>query len=369
MRYLLLFIFFGLVQISIQAQKTCYDELLQLGNDAYNKNDYDKAISRWQSALNNCDPTSGQRDKLNDYINRAKNVSNNNTPSQSTTTQRDAFESEMVKVQGGTFQMGSDDGEDDEKPVHSVKVSDFYMGKYEITVAQFKVFIDDTGYTTDAEKEGNSRAFVSGKWETTTGVNWKCDVEGNIRPQSAYNHPVIHVSWNDATAYCRWLSKKTSKTYRLPTEAEWEYAAGNCSRHTKYSWGNGDPSGIRGGNVADESAAKKFNFTRNATNIFMDYNDGYAATAPVGQFNPNDFGLYDMTGNVWECCSDWYSDSFYANSSGSSNPKNIATGSRRVLRGGSWLSTAQFCRVAYRDLNTPTYRNGSVGFRVAVSFQ
>ena len=285
------------------------------------------------------------------------------------------FEPETVTVRGGTFSMGQSDPDiggagtsKDEQPVHSVTVSNFNMGKYEITVAQFKAFIDDDGYKTDAEKEGTSRIYNYSKnqWEDVKGVNWKCDAEGNIRPQSDYNHPVIHVSWNDAVAYCTWLSRKTSKKYRLPTEAEWEYAAGNGSRHTKYSWGNGDPSGKNGGNVADEVAAKKFNFTRNETNIFMNYDDGYAITAPVGQYNANDFGLHDMTGNVWEWCSDWYSS---YGSSAVSNPTGAVTGSYRVGRGGSWRNAPQRCRVANRGNNEPADRGNGLGFRVVFAFQ
>lgn len=281
------------------------------------------------------------------------------------------FEPETVLVRGGTFQMGQSDPDiggsgksKNEQPVHSVTVSNFNMGKYEITVTQFKAFVDDTGYKTDAEKEGTSRIYNYSKnqFEDIKGVNWKCDAQGNIRPQSEYNHPVIHVSWNDADAYCKWLSRKTGKSYRLPTEAEWEYAAGNGSRHTKYSWGNGDPSGKNGGNVADETAKKTFS----TWTIFSGYTDGYVYTAPVGQYNSNDFGLYDMTGNVWEWCSDWYSS---YDSGAVSNPTGAATGSNRVHRGGSWNSGPVHCRVANRGSGTPSNRSFNLGFRVVFAFQ
>ncbi len=274
---------------------------------------------------------------------------------------RSSYEPEMVYVQGGTFQMGSNDGEDDEKPVHPVTVGNFYMGKYEVTVAQFRNFVDETSYRTDAETGDGSYLWNGSKWEKRIGVNWKCDAEGNQRPQSEYNHPVIHVSWNDANAYCNWLSRKTGKTYRLPTEAEWEYAAGNGSRHTKYSWGNEDPNGKNEGNVADESAKRKFS---NVT-IWNGYDDGYVLTAPVGSFNPNDFGLYDMTGNVWEWCNDWYGKDYYKDSL-SYNPKGLSDGSGRVYRGGSWGGNPQYCRVAHRSSDGPGDRSNYLGFRLVL---
>jgi formylglycine-generating enzyme len=272
----------------------------------------------------------------------------------------------LVLIRGGAFQMGSDDGEADEKPVHSVTVRDFYLGKYELTVAQFKTFVDATGYKTDAEKnDAGSYFWIDGKWELKPGTNWRHDAEGKLRPQNEYKHPVIHLSWNDATEYCKWLSQKNGKTYRLPTEAEWEYAAGNGSRHTKYSWGNGEPSGKNGGNVADES--KRPGNGSSWDTKFDGYNDGYWYTAPIGSYNPNDFGLYDMTGNVWEWCSDWYGSDYYKNSP-SNNPTGSATGSYRVQRGGSWLSNPQDCRVADRCNDAPGVRYYGTGFRLARTF-
>ncbi len=262
----------------------------------------------------------------------------------------------MVKIPGGTFKMGSDDGGGDEKPVHSVTVSDFYLGKYEVTVAEFRAFIDDDGYRTDAEKEGKSWGYDGTAWNEIAGRNWRHDPEGK---NAQDNHPVINVSWNDATAYCAWLSKKMGKTYRLPTEAEWEYAAGNGSRHTKYSWGNGDPNGKKGGNVADESKSPTGSQWETK---FDGYNDGYWSTAPVGSFDANDFGLHDMTGNVWEWCSDWKGD--YPSSS-QKDPSGPSTGVDRVLRGGSWFSNPQSCRVAYRDSVAPAFRSSVTGFRFA----
>jgi formylglycine-generating enzyme len=272
------------------------------------------------------------------------------------------IEPETVLVRGGTFQMGSNHGDSDEKPVHTVTMSSFRMGKYEITVREFRTFIETTRYQTDAEKEDGSYIWKNNSWTKEKGISWKHDAEGNIRPASEDNQPVIHVSWNDAVAYCQWLSECTGKTYRLPTEAEWEYAAGNGSRHTKYSWGDGLPNGSRGGNVADETFKK-----RNAGwSIFENYSDNYVYTAPVGQFLANDFGLYDMTGNVWEWCSDWKGD---YSSSAVTNPTGAVTGSSRVLRGGSWDYDPHNARVAFRLNDTPTFRSYGIGFRVAFIVQ
>jgi formylglycine-generating enzyme len=261
----------------------------------------------------------------------------------------------MILIPGGSFQMGSDDGESNEKPVHSVAVGDFYLGKYEVTVAEFRAFVEAKGYKTDAEKDGGSYGYEGTVWEKIEGRNWRHDPEGK---PSQDKHPVINVSWNDATAYCQWLSQKTGQTYRLPTEAEWEYAAGNGSRHTQYIWGNGDPSGKKGGNVADKTAKTKFS----DWTVFENYTDGYVFTAPVGSYDPNEFGLHDMSGNVWEWCSDWYGTYPAA---AQTDPKGPDSGFDRVVRGGSWYYYPQYCRVAFRSLSAPGNRGGNVGFRLA----
>jgi formylglycine-generating enzyme required for sulfatase activity len=275
-----------------------------------------------------------------------------------------ALNDNMVLIPGGSFQMGSNDGESDEKPVHEVRISSFYLSKYEVTVGEFKQFIDATSYQTDADKDGGSSAWDGKAWTKTAGVNWKCDPEGKARPSTAYNHPVIHVSWNDATEYAKWLSKKTGLNYRLPTEAEWEYAAGNGNKHTKYSWGNSNPAGKQGGNVADETGASKFNWTKSTEYIFVGYNDGFASTAPVGSFNANELGLHDMSGNVWEWCQDWYGSDYYAKSP-ASNPSGPTSGSFRVYRGGSWYYDPILARVAFRSYFSPGLRVNYLGFRLA----
>ncbi|MDF7821822.1 SUMF1/EgtB/PvdO family nonheme iron enzyme [Runella sp. MFBS21] len=267
----------------------------------------------------------------------------------------------MRYITGGSFEMGSSDGKADEKPVHRATVKGFRMATYETTVGEFEKFVEASDYKTDAEKEGFSYVWNGKEWEKRNGINWRHGADGSI--QSNRQHPVINVSHNDAVAYCEWLSRKTGKTYRLPTEAEWEYAAGNGSTHSKYSWGNSATEGVSG-NVADETAKKTFT----GRTVFSGYADGYTYTAPVGSYKANEFGLHDMTGNVSEWCSDWYGSDYYANSGTSSNPTGPTTGSGRVLRGGSWYSDPAFGRVALRSYSAPSFCYDNVGFRV-VSLQ
>ncbi|MFQ5825171.1 MAG: SUMF1/EgtB/PvdO family nonheme iron enzyme, partial [bacterium] len=240
----------------------------------------------------------------------------------------------MVFVEGGTFQMGSNDGYDDEKPVHSVTVSSFYMSKYEVTVAEFKRFVEATSYQTDADKQGWSYIWTGTSWEKKNEVNWKCDVNGNERPASDYDHPVIHVSWNDAVAYCKWAGG------HLPTEAEWEYAA-------------------RGGS---KSHGYKYSGSNKAGEVAWYFNNSGKTTHPVGQKQPNELGLYDMSGNVWEWCWDWYDKNYYRNSP-RNNPKGPNSGKYRVLRGGSWVNYADSVRSAIRSRNLPVLKINYSGFR------
>ena len=294
------------------------------------------------------------------YVDRPVSSDTTEEATTTTTTNTKSFEPQMVFIQGGSFNMGSNES-DDEKPIHRVTVGSFRMGKYELTVKEFAAFITATNYQTDAQKIGNSRVW-NAKWEEAEGVSWRDDEEGRPRPEKDWNKPVIHVSWNDAVAYCQWLSRQTGKTFRLPTEAEWEFAAGSGGKHYKYSWGSYAPNSSENvGNVADETTHPKYGKWKNEG--FEGYRDGYFFAAPVGSFQPNELGLYDMTGNVWEWCSDWYDAKYYSNSS-SSDPRGSSSGSYRVFRGGGWNYAAALCRVAYRLSDTPDDRRACVGFRL-----
>jgi formylglycine-generating enzyme required for sulfatase activity len=170
----------------------------------------------------------------------------------------------------------------------------------------------------------------------------------------------VNVSWNDAAAYCEWLGSQDGATYRLPREAEWEYA---CRAGTTTAFWNGDDveAVVAVGNLADSSAQAKWKNYQSFT--YQKRSDGFVFTAPVGSYPANPFGLYDMHGNVYEWCQDWY-DAEYYSSSPMDDPANVRKAEYRVLRGGSWYGSARRSRSAYRDWDTPAYRNGNCGLRV-----
>jgi hypothetical protein len=210
----------------------------------------------------------------------------------------------MVYVAGGTFQMGSNSGGDDEKPIHTVTVSSFFMDKTEVTQAEYRKVM------------GKNPSRFSG-----------CD-----------DCPVEKVSWHDANAYAQKVGK------RLPSEAEWEYVARGGNKNKGYTYGGSNDL--------------------NAVGWYS--NNSGSKTHPVAQKQPNELGLYDMSGNVWEWCSDWYSDSYYR-SSPKNDPQGPNSGSSRVLRGGSWFSSVSLCRVADRFRGNPVDGGLSSGFRLVLS--
>jgi len=216
--------------------------------------------------------------------------------------------------------MGSDDGQGDETPIHDVTVKSFWMDAYEVSVTEFRRFVEATNYQTEAEKFGWSGVFdlEHGRWERVAGATWQ-HPEG---PHSTAkdNEPVCQVSWKDALAYARWAGK------RLPTEAEWEYAARGGLKAKLYTWG-------------DELRPDGKVLANWWQGTFPDHNtgeDGYVGRAAVGKFPANGFGLYDMVGNVWEWCADWYQEDFYSLSP-ASDPLGPREGQERVIRGGSWM--------------------------------
>lgn len=262
---------------------------------------------------------------------------------------------DMIYVPGGAFSMGNNEGNDHEKPEHRVYVAGFYMEKYEVTVENFRKFVESTGYRTDAEKgTGVSYIWSGERWEERLGINWRYDATGNIAKGELLNHPVVHVSWNDATAYARWAGK------RLPTEAEWEYAARCGNKGYKYSWGNREPGRRSDGNLGFDYWIRQFVKTRFGIDYDANYNDGYLYTSPVGSYKPNEFGLYDMTGNVREWCADWYDKDYYRNSP-ERNPAGPSQGKYRILRGSFYCIPILESTTRARDL--PTTSDNSTGFR------
>lgn len=247
-----------------------------------------------------------------------------------------------------------------------------------------------TGGSADGSKSGcevTIRAFLLAAREVTFfEYDLFCAATGRRKP-SDNNwgrglRPVINVSWYDAIEYCNWCSlrdglqtvynipasrneavscNQTANGYRLPTEAEWEFAAGNGPQHTRYSWGNEAPAAGGGGNVADDMARSVFPDFK----TFPGYSDGFVYTAPTGSYPPNSFGLYDMTGNVWEWCWDWYDENYCRANRVKMSPQGPANGVERVLRGGYWLSPPDDCFIGSRLPNDPGNGKASVGFRLA----
>lgn len=313
------------------------------------------------------------------------------------------FPPDMAKIPAGTFMMGQPDSKillfsneskqvysDDEQPVHSVTLNAFELGVNAVTLGEFRAFMEDpeNGYLTDAElnKDGSRLWHVNKKgWEDHSGINWRHDVRGEIQDNEL--HPVLHVSWYDAVCYCNWLSNKTgrkpyyhiykdekdvgnlcdpnydtnrwqvtpdlmSKGFRLPTEAEWEYAARE-----------GGHEGLFFGTGKNKADPIEMNF--NPDDIFRSCPGVYRKqTTPVGLFDSNSLGLHDMSGNVFEWCWDWHLRDYYDQSS-KNNPAGPEKGSERIMRGGSWLRYAKNCRTTDRYHARPFGRYNDVGFRLA----
>jgi formylglycine-generating enzyme required for sulfatase activity len=279
---------------------------------------------------------------------------------------------ELVMLTGGTFRMGNHQGDgypgDGETPVHEVTVDAFGIAPATVTNAQFARFVQETGYGTEAERYGWSFVFAgflphgfaatrgvaaAPWWRQVFGATWAQPEGPGSSVQDRGNHPVVHVSWNDAMAYCAWTGT------RLPTEAEWEYAARAGSGSSHFWWGNElNPGGKHRMNVWQGTFP-----SRNSGA------DGHRGTAPVDAYQPNAFGLWNMTGNVWEWCADWFDPGYYA-ASPAHNPAGPAEGTQRVMRGGSYLCHRSYCnryRVDARSSNTPDSSTGNIGFRVAKS--
>lgn len=268
-------------------------------------------------------------------------------------------EPDLIYIQGGAFKIGSANGEVNEKPVHTVILSDFYIGKYEVTNIQFCEFLNEKG---NQKENGVEWINLAGTWDEPSQ---KCNIylDSNIYKVEQYyeNFPVSFVSWYGANAYCKWLSEKTARKYRLPTEAEWEFVARNRGENINFVWGNDPPLGKLPGNFADETLKKIYPEMK----IAKSYNDSYAFLAPVGIFEPNALGIYDLTGNVWEWCNDWF-DHKYTDDDDVKNPLGPETGNLKVTRGGSWLDGPGNLTTTRRVGIEPNARSLNLGFRIAM---
>jgi len=284
---------------------------------------------------------------------------------------------EQVSVPGGAFAMGNpfDDGfhADGETPVHQVELSPFTIDATSVTNADFAKFVDATGYVTEAESFGFSAVFhlvlaadeddILGQppqtpwWYGVRGADWSHPEGRHSDLADRADHPVVHVSWNDAQAYCAWAGR------RLPTEAEWEFASRGGLAGARYPWG--DELGARDG----DQTGWRANIWQGDFPAVNTLDDGFLTTAPVRTFQPNGYGLWQTVGNVWEWCYDLFSPDTYqldAAAGVARNPRGPEVGDLRVMRGGSYLCHDSYCnryRNAARSSNTPDSSMGNAGFR------
>ena len=259
----------------------------------------------------------------------------------------------MVLIEGAEFLMGTDTGYPYEGPPHRIVVDSFYLDATEVTNRQFREFVSATGYATESEKQGSSGNFdsESGEWSLVEGADWRHPAGPDSDLEGRDDYPVIHVSWDDAAAFAAWAGK------RLPTEAEWEYAASGAGRKPQYPWG--DELTLDGRHAA--------NWWQGVFPVRDLQEDGFAAVAPVKQFPATGQGLYDMGGNVWEWVADWYAPDYYRLSP-TRNPTGPGEGREKVHRGGSWMCSRNYCRgfrVAARQKTVPDTGLDNLGFRCA----
>jgi formylglycine-generating enzyme required for sulfatase activity/serine/threonine protein kinase len=259
-----------------------------------------------------------------------------------------SFGMEFVLVPPGEFMMGSDDSERlaigsfaSEKPIHKVRISKpFYLGKYIVTVAQFRRFVEATGHRTEAEILGKGWTVKGTEWDAQSGINWR-----NPGFKQDESHPAVVVSWDDAQKFCEWATRMSGRTVRLPTEAEWEYAA-RGPMGLKYPWGNQWDGTLA--NHADQTLKSTGLHLWSRELDWSPATDGYAYTSPVGVFrNASWCGAFDMAGNIWEWCQDWASDTYYAQSP-PIDPPGPTSGTQRVCRGGPWNDPGASLRSACR---------------------
>jgi formylglycine-generating enzyme required for sulfatase activity len=278
----------------------------------------------------------------------------------------------LVWIEPGSFAMGSDPSEDGRSPderLHTVRLTKgFYIGQSAVTVSQFAAYIHGAEYQTDAEKAAYAVEWTDKGWNKVVGGNWK-----HPGFEQSQDEPAVDISWNDATAFCAWLSAREGRHYRLPTEAEWEYCA-RAGTNTAFAWGVNPNDGVGRANFRDQSwadeqpDAAKFNWS-----------DGYKYTSPVGKFPANAWGLFDMPGNVANWCTDWYgrypqgdvSDPQVADDSGAVSfdaPSfyEDSSGPQRVVRGGSWDADPSQARLAARSRGVPEAAWSLCGFRVVM---
>ena len=255
----------------------------------------------------------------------------------------------MVSISGGVFRMGNDHSpRSSEAPAHDVSLKPFRMDEHEVTNGEFIDFVGSTNYITTAEKQGWSMVYNldEEKWYRSEGADWRHPNGPESSIDGREDYPVVHVSWFDAEAYARWAKK------RLPTEAQWEAAARAGLRDAEFPWGN------------EEVVREKYQANYRQLDDKPDA-DGFLKLAPVKSFSASRYGLYDMAGNVWEWCGDWYDANYYVQSP-IDDPAGPKKGKERVIRGGSWVCPEKFFvgyTVYARSSRPPEYSSNNLGFR------
>jgi formylglycine-generating enzyme required for sulfatase activity len=277
------------------------------------------------------------------------------TPTPAFTTQVSPIDGmTMVYVPAGEFLMGAPagEGEEDESPQHTVNLDAYWIDQTEVTNAMFSAFVDATGTKTNAEKTGRSNIITNSQFEETKGADWQHPQGPSSNLSGNEDHPIVHVSWNDAVAYCKWAGR------RLPTEAEWEKAARGTDGRD-FPWGNATEAGNLV-NFADVNSDVDW--------AVIYINDGFKFTSPVGSYpdGQSPYGALDMAGNAYEWVADWYGSGYYSQNI-NQNPLGPSSGSDRVLRGGSWSDGSSGVRTAGRDMLKPSNSSAIGGFRCATS--
>jgi formylglycine-generating enzyme required for sulfatase activity len=259
----------------------------------------------------------------------------------------------------------------DESPVHLVRIRKaFELGRHEVTVGQFRRFVQASGYRPESERDGTGGYGYNPAYDPASTP--RGDAFEGRHPRYSWrnpgfaqgdDHPVVNITWNDAQALADWLTRTEGRRYRLPTEAEWEYAC-RAGTRTRYPHGDDPEALLRHANLFDQASAQHWPTWQAQA---LKGHDGYAFTAPVGRFAPNAFGLHDMLGNTWEWVADWHADDTYAKNAAQSpatDPQGPPEGNVRVRRGGSWHTWAFYARCGFRNWNSPETRYTLVGMRL-----
>lgn len=333
-----------------------------------------KALEIVRNAMKDCQQMTGESRDCSDWLRSLQGLNMLIDSGKKTTATSNSIGMRLVRIPAQEYMMGSPKQEadwlrltfrmiwreghkqwfQDETPLHPVRITrPFYMGAYEVTVKQFRDFVNDTKYKTDAEKGDGGMIFSNkdNRWVPQKKMKWD-----SLPWKIADDQPVVFISWNDAQAFCKWLSRKEKKKYRLPTEAEWEMACRGGAVWARFPWGDKLP-GDRDTNFGDGNSKLPESMTT--------VNDGHEQIAPVGSYPANGFGLYDMGGNVMEWVEDYYDRNYYETSP-INDPQGPQAGTSRVNKGGNWFASPTDCRCAFRGFSGDTMSFWNLGFRVVM---